>query len=187
MQSDMEELLVQVTRLRGRNRADCPDCRRFRAVSYNETAFYGHGIGCQFRGGVRTLKARLGIRRDWLPRDEYLRQVRARERTATAAAALYTAVKKRRLELLEDLRGLNQPAMTAHLAGPDHHVSWDALSHVYRELPKVRAELLLLDESLAAPLVRFLTASKDERASQVAEVLLAGGITNREGKFVAVS
>jgi hypothetical protein len=34
--------------------------------------------------------------------------------------------------------------------------------------------------------VRFLTASEEERASQIAEVVEAGGITSWEGQFVAI-
>jgi hypothetical protein len=187
-QYDVGALLEQAgAHIRGRNRADCPDCKRFRAVSYNQTAFYCHGIGCPFRGGIATLRKRLGLQHQWLARERYIQQQRARERADAAAAALYTAVKKRRLELLEDLRGLNRLTLTAHFAGPDHHVSWDALAYVHRQLPELCAELAILEESPAATLTRFLWASEEERASQIAEVLEAGGITNWERKFVAVS
>jgi len=88
--------------------------------------------------------------------------------------------------LLEQLSSLNRLATTAHFAGPSHYATWHVLDHVYRQLPELRVELVLLEESPAGALVRFFSCTEEERASQIAEVHEAGGISNWEGKFVAV-
>jgi hypothetical protein len=35
-------------------------------------------------------------------------------------------------------------------------------------------------------MIRFLTATEEQRAGQIGHVLLAGGVTNWEGKFVSI-
>jgi hypothetical protein len=178
LQSDIEELLAQLTRIRSHNRADCPDCKRFRAVSFDEAkrVYHCHGAGCAFSGGIATLRQRLGIRREWLPRSGYLRQQQERERAQVAAERLAAAVNRHRMELLTILRELNRREALARDAVPDHPAAWGALALVYRERPNVLAELAILENYRALELVRFFVANNGARQEAIARVIAAGGL-----------
>jgi hypothetical protein len=180
--------LLEMTgaRIRGRNRADCPDCKRPRAVSFNETAFCCHGIDCDFHGGIGTLRKRLGICPQWLPKREHIRQCRERERVHHAAERLCAAVKARRTELLQALHTLSRIEVGALRAGPEKPSVWDALAVVYRERPGTLAELAFLENANARGLVRFLAAAPEQRQAVVEAILLQGGMYDYAGKFVEV-
>ena len=113
---DSVALLLELNgaKLRGRNRADCPDCGGCRTVAYEELkgVFYCHHAGCTFRGGKGTLRRRLGLHREWLPREEFLQRERDRTRASTIAGKLYAAWKKQwsgQLDLLRALCDLERP------------------------------------------------------------------------------
>jgi hypothetical protein len=148
-------------RIRGRNRADCPECKRLRAVSFTDTAFCCHGLGCEFRGGAGTLRKRLGVEREWLPKAEYIRRIRERELASKAALTLYAVVRSRRMALLEDLHMLNQREAVAHDAGPDSESAWESFELVYRERPRIESELDFLETASAAELAEKLDVLKN--------------------------
>jgi hypothetical protein len=173
-------------RIRGRNRADCPECGRPRAVSFNESAFCCHGIDCNFRGGIGTLRERLGLRREWLPKPEYIRQCRNRERARDAAERLYAAAKARRFELYDKLQSLAQIEIGVHKAGLTNP-AWNGLALVYQQRPRLLAELTILENASAPDLVRFLIADETTRQVVIDRVMLAGGMRNAVGEFVGFS
>jgi len=157
-QHDLSELLTLAgSRIHGR-RADCPDCSGKRTVSIDEGRglFYCHHIGCGFSGGVGTLRKRLGIAREWIPRSEYLRQRQTQQRASEAAERLFYAVKARRLELQERLRELGRVELLAHEQGSDDPAAWDALAVVYAEQPMIEQGLDALEPAGVADAVRIL-------------------------------
>jgi hypothetical protein len=88
--------------------------------------------------------------------------------------------------LLSTLHELGRLETMVHNAGADHPATWGALALVYRDRPPILAELTILENCMAADLVRFFAASEAERSGQIGHVLLIGGVTNWEGKFVRV-
>jgi hypothetical protein len=127
-----------------------------------------------FKGGIFTLRKRLGLRREWLPRSQYLLRQRQRDRAGEAARALYRLVQKRRLELLENLRGLGSLELKAHKASAGHPATWGALALVYRERPATLAELVILENCWAPDLVRFFAVDDKTRQEAIGRVLAAG-------------
>jgi len=160
VQADIGALLEMAgARIRGRSRADCPQCKRPRAVSFNESAFCCHGIDCKFRGGIGTLRQRLGIERQWLPKAEYARACRERERVHDAAQRLHAAAASRRLELHDRLRILAGIEAGAHESGPPE-AAWSALALVYQERTVIEAELDRLESGNAATVFECLNTAK---------------------------
>ena len=156
----LADLLTRTgARIRGRGRADCPRCKRQRAVSFDEAraVYHCHGAGCDFSGGAGTLARELGLARR-VSRAEYREARENWERADRAARALYGRVQARRFDLLEHLRGLGRLELAAHRAGADHPATWDALALVYRESPVLLAELEILENRGAADVIRFLNA-----------------------------
>jgi len=159
METELLDLLEKTgARVHGR-RADCPSCKRRRSVSFDASrgVFCCHGIDCDFSGSLATLRQRLGIEREWLPRGEYIRQRRKRERGREAARRLYAVVQGRRLELLDELHHLGSLELKVHRAGPDHPATWDGLALVYRERSRVESELDFLETATARELVFHLS------------------------------
>lgn len=135
-------------RICSRGRADCPQCKRQRAVSFNESKGLYHcfGADCDFSGGLASLR-RLGIRQ-WLPRDEYIRQCQERERAERDRCRRYSLARRRWTESLDELHALNRLEQKAHDVGPDHPATWNALALVYREHREVEAALDYVDDIL---------------------------------------
>jgi hypothetical protein len=89
------------------------------------------------------------------------------------------------MELLGALHNTNRLEAVAHHAGPTE-AAWNGLDFVYRERAYLLAELVTLENCGAADLVRFFSASEEERADQIGHALLASGVTNWERKFVNI-
>jgi len=176
VEHSMAELLeMNGAPIRGRNRADCPECTRLRSVSFNETAFCCHGIDCEFHGGIGTLRKRLGIAREWLPKPEYIRRCRQRDQAHEAAERLCHLAKTRRFELYDELRTLNRIGAGAHHAGPTE-APWGALERVYAERPRLLAELTILENCSATELVHFLISDETTRQVAISRVIGWGGV-----------
>jgi hypothetical protein len=173
-------------RIRGRGRADCPDCKRFRSVSFKEIAFCCHGLGCEFRGGIGALKKRLGIRREWLSPKEYRELCRKREQVDEAARRLAAAVHAQRMELVELLQDLDRLEALAHDAGASES-RWESLALVYSQLARILAELAILESASAADLARFLCAGPEMRGRIIDGVIVRGGLCDSDGKFREVA
>ena len=131
------------------------------SVNADKALYHCFYAGCGFYGGLGTLRNRLGIRREWIPRDEWIRQLRERERMQGAALKLYEAAKVRRVALCDQLRSLNRAEALAHCSGPTE-ASWDALALVYHGRPVIEADLERLETGSANDVLRHLQVTKDE-------------------------
>jgi len=174
-------------RIRG-NRADCPRCKRQRAVSLDESRgiYHCHGAACDFSGGTVKLAREQGLAAR-LTGAEYRELLQQRGRADRAARSLYERVRVRRFELLGYLRALGDLDSTAHRLGPDNPETWNALSAVYAERPAVLAELTILENADAADLLRFLSAEPEVREQVIDGVLMRVGLTDTYGRFVEVA
>ena len=185
---DLADLLRRVgARIRGRDRADCPRCKRQRSIAFDESrgVYHCHGQACDFSGGAVKLARHLGFAKQLTPA-EYRRLRQERERADRAARALYKQAKARRFKILDELRSLNRVELGAHAAGIDHPATWRALSLVYGERPRMLAELAFLESAPAGELIRFLTASAETHGLVVDRVIADGGVQTFDGKWVEV-
>jgi len=168
IQLGFPELLARVGAIpprHGRGKWTCPDCQRpALSVNPDKGVFLCHHAGCDFRGGIGVLRQRLGIAREWLPKPEYIRQMRGRELADRAARALYGVVRARRFKLLDTLHNFNWLEFLAHDAGADNPETWESLALVYGERPLILAELAILENANAADLLQFLS---EDRATRV--------------------
>lgn len=184
----LAELLTRTgARIRGRNRADCPRCKRQRTVSFDESrgVYHCHGQGCDFSGGAVKLAREQGLARRLTPA-EYRELRQERQRADRAARALYERVKARRFELSDFLRTLNDMEATGQRLRPDNPQAWDALSTVYAERPAVLAELAILENAPAAKLLEFLSGDGETRERMIGRVLFQGGLYGAGKRFVEV-
>ncbi|HEY6272470.1 MAG TPA: hypothetical protein VIX19_10815 [Terriglobales bacterium] len=160
MSLDLLSLLEQAgARVRGR-RADCPSCKRRRAVSINpeEGVYCCHGLDCDFRGNSNLLARQLGISREWLPRREFLRRLRLERRADAMARYLYSRLQSRRFELLDEFRALDRLRHRAIAAGEGHGAFWDALAFIYQRQSVIEAELDALESASARQLIPLISA-----------------------------
>ena len=170
-------------RIRGRNRADCSKCKRFRAISFASETFFCHG--CGWKGNVITLAKAQGIHQR-LSRAEYRQLCEKRERAHDAALRLDYACAVRRLYLCELLRTMSQSEVAAHRAGPDCLEGWASMALVYGDRPGVLAELTIVENAAAADRVKFLLANEQTRQGVVSRVLEHGGFFPDAEKFIEV-
>ena len=184
----LDDLLVKAgARIRGRGRADCPRCKRRRAISFDESrgVYHCHGQECDFSGGAGKLARELGLART-LSRQERERLHRQYGRADRAARALYQRVRARGFDLLQRLRALGRSELAAHQAGADRPTTWERLARVYRERPQILTELTVLENCRAADLILILTAGPEPREWMVDAVLMAGGFYNSRAQFVEI-
>ena len=183
----MPELLERAgCTLRGRNRADCPRCGARRTVSYTEEVFCCHHAGCDFRGNTFQLARQLGLARRLSPAEARGLRER-RERAHTLAEGCARKLRARRQELYQAHRELLSIRTEVHdgwCCESANEAVWDALARVYTELPRVRAELLILETALVRDRLRFLNESTEVRRDVVDRVVAAGGSTGTRGKFI---
>lgn len=141
----------------GRGKWLCPECGRpDLSVNLEKQVFHCFHAGCSFAGGIGTLRQRLGIEREWLPKAEYIRQCRQRESIHDAALRLYQAVKARRFELLNEFHTLNRIEAGAHKAGPTQ-AAWGALALIYQQRPPVEQQLDRLESGSAGIVLECLS------------------------------
>jgi ribosomal protein L37AE/L43A len=185
-QYDLRALLeASGARIRGRNRADCPKCKRQRAVSFDESrgVYHCHEAGCNFSGGAGKLARELGLAQH-LTAAGYRELRQEREQADRAARALYERMKARRFELLEELYTLNQLELGVHETGPENPATWDVLAQVYAERPGILAELAFLENSPAGKVLQFLNAKPAQWQAVSEAILLQGDMCDYAGKFV---
>ena len=163
------------------NRHDCPKCGGYRTVTHTAECFYCHK--CQWKGNGVSLAKELGLH-ERLPRAEYVRQRKVRERAKSEARNFLAACRAARLRACDDLRELARLELLAHEAGPDHPSTWDALEMVYRQRPVLTAEAVLFSEGAIADRRKYLEADAEERQRTVSEILLNGGTRDDAGKFI---
>ena len=189
LQFAMGELLERAgAKLRGRGRADCPRCGGRRTLSYTSSLFKCHHAGCGFQGSSHNLAKELGLARPLsLAEREELQQrlLCARE----AAGQALGRVRSRRLELYEAHRSLLSILLSASerlKQNPEDERAWTALAYRGRELPKVRAELAMLESVPVGDRLALLNASNVDRERLVARMVIHGGVVDSNGKFVEV-
>ena len=189
IQYEVPELLVRAgATLRPHNRADCPRCGRRRAVSYTPELYFCHGVDCQFAGNDFLLASELGVLNP-LPPGEAKRQREARERARQAAQFLQERIRQRVSGLQKqhrDLLDLYFGALRRLKPNPQDEIGWTLLAYTYREIPLIRAELAILEESPIKERLAFLGGSKTQKEEAVAEVLMAGGLYNSGEMFVEI-
>jgi hypothetical protein len=175
-------------RIRRRGRADCPKCKRQRAVSFDETkgVYHCHGQGCDFSGGSAKLAHEQGLY-ERLTQGQYRELRRERERADRAARMLYERIKVRRFELLDRLQTLSGLESTAQGLGPENPETWDALNTVYAKRPVILAELAIIENVSAADLIAFLSANAGTRELVIDRVLSHGGLRDSHGRFVELA
>jgi hypothetical protein len=146
-----------------------------------------HGIECGFRGGIDTLRKRLGIKREWVPRVRYLRQRQDRERAERLARQFLSACQAERLKVYGKIDELNCFERAARELGPDCPGVWDALEIVCVERPRLMAAAILLAEAPISERRRWLEADVNERERIIDQILTAGGLYADAGRFVEVA
>jgi hypothetical protein len=186
VQEGIENLLVMSgVKLRGRNRADCPQCHHMRTIAYTSETFFCHEASCGWKGNRITLAKVLGLLQRTSPA-EYKRQRQVRERAHDLAERLYRQVRKRRFELLDELHVLNRLESCANDAGPDAESAWEKMSAVYSKRRPILAELVILENGRAADLIRFLAADPQTRAGWITEVINCGGLYDSGRRFIEI-
>ncbi len=175
--------------LRPRGRADCPRCHSRRTVSFTPQLFHCHHEGCEFHGNKFLLARELGLLKPLPPR-EAKRQREARERARKAAEYLQDRIRQRVFELRERHREV----LDIYFAGLrrlrrnlQDETGWTLLEHGHKELPGVRAQLAILEDSPVPQRVAFLDANPEERERLICEVVQAGGLYNDAHQFIEVA
>jgi hypothetical protein len=133
------------------NRHDCSKCGGRRTITHTAEVFYCHK--CTWTGNTITLAGELGLTREWLPRNEYIRRRQQRERADRLAHVFYNQARQQCFALLDELHAVNRLEGQAHQAGPDHPATWGALALVYSETAKIEAELDFLENASARDLL----------------------------------
>ena len=106
-----------------------------------------------------------------------------------AAGQALGRVRSRRLELYEAHRSLLSILLSASerlKQNPEDERAWTALAYRGRELPKVRAELAMLESVPVGDRLALLNASNVDRERLVARMVIHGGVVDSNGKFVEV-
>lgn len=184
LQPAIEELLERAgARPRG-NRHDCPKCGAQRTITHTPECFFCHH--CGWKGNARSLERELGIRREWLPKAEYIRQQKARQQAEGAAKAFLSQCRTERLRAFDALRELSRLEALAHDAGPESETAWNALALVYSQRPRLEATAALLCDGSIQDRRRWLEADAAERERIAGEIVLAGGMRDDAWKFVEV-
>jgi hypothetical protein len=122
-------------------------------VTHTAECFYCHK--CGWKGNAVTLQRELGIYRR-IPSTEYRELCVRRERAHEAAQRLYWAAHARQLELREELRELGRAELLAHDLRADAESTWEILSHVYTERPRMEADLDALESGDPAAVLASL-------------------------------
>jgi hypothetical protein len=182
---DLADLLQKAgARVRG-NRADCPRCSAARTVSYTAEVFYCHHAGCDFRGNAFTLARELGIARRLPPAEARTLRLE-RGRAEAAASTFLMRVRGARFGLGAlhiELLNLRDESHKRLKANPDDQATWEMLAYVYNELPRVRAELILLGEGMIEDRVAWFEAGEETRREMAGRILRLGGLPTFDGKW----
>ena len=157
-------------------RWDCPSCGKPGRVSVDlaRGLFQCWHAGCGFRGNAYKLARHLGLVRK-LSCQEALRLQSERRHAHVAAELAYQRIRARRMELYEARRSLGRirdGAGQALRRNPSDETAWSALAFVNDRLPKVQAELLLLETAPIGESLAFLEASQSERGRALDRAVL---------------
>jgi len=187
---DLETLLERAGAKPARygKRWDCPSCGKSGRISvdFRRGLFHCWHVGCDFHGNALKLARHLGLVRKLSSREA--RRLQSERRHAHLAAEIaYQRIKARRLELYEahqSLGRIRDGAAEALRRRPSDETAWSALAFVYAELPKVRAELLLLESAGIGERLAFLEASQGERRRALDRIICQGCILDSGGRVL---
>jgi hypothetical protein len=176
-------------KLVGRNRANCPECRSRRTISYTDRVYYCHHAGCKFQGNVSTLAKRLGL----LSRLSPARMAAERQAwhdARHAADYLLGKLKAEKVKLqtahVSLLNAQNSATQRLKFHREDS-ATWAALAFIFAELPLLRAALSIMEDAPIPQRLAFLDGSGDERKEMAEGVILAGGLFDSQGRFIEVT
>jgi hypothetical protein len=157
-------------------------------VSYTDELFCCHYAGCDFRGNAFTLACELGLVRKLSSAEARALRLE-RERAEAAASAFLVQVRGARFgldALYIDFLNLRDEASERLKANPNDETAWDALAHIYSELPRVRAELALLCEGTFGDRQAWLDADADKHREMIDRILRVGAVPTFDGKWIEV-
>lgn len=168
-------------------RWNCPSCGKPNHVSvdFGKGVYHCWHAGCDFHGSRFTLAKSLGFAS---PSNDQQRQYAKQRQSAQRAAEIeYARRMQRRQELYFDHRELLSMlyAESRRLqSGSGDEASWAALAIAYRQLSRVRAELLLLEDAPFAARRAFMRADRPQREAAIDQVVERGGLLSEYGKFL---
>ena len=172
----------------GRGKWGCPKHSGSPSVSVDldRGLFNCHHAGCDFHGNSFTLARGLGLARRLSPAEARALRLE-RERAEAAASAFLVRVRGARFGLMAlhvELLNLLDQAHERLKANCEDDAGWEALAHVYSELPRVRAELILVSEGTIEDRLAWLDADKETRHEMVNCILQVGGVPTCDGRFL---
>lgn len=183
---DLADLLRQVgARVHG-NRADCPCCRGRRTISRTDKVYFCHRCGA--KGNSFTLARELGLA-PRLSRAEAQAMRLERERAEAVANAFLARVRAARFGLTAlhiVLLNLRDEARERLEANHDDETAWEILACVCSELPRVRADLVVLSEGTVGDRLTWFKANEEIRRDMADRVLRVGGVPTFDGKWAEV-
>jgi hypothetical protein len=115
---------------------------------------------------------------------EYGRQRELSQQAAALSCAARNARRSQLYDSHQSLLSIQAGASKRLSEWPEDETAWSALAHVEQELPRVRAELLLLEDASFSERRAFMRASDGERNAAIDRILASGGLTNPSGQFV---
>ena len=188
-QYKVPELLTRAgATLQGRDRADCPRCGKRRTISHTEEVFNCHEATCDFKGNAVTLARELGLLKPLPPR-EAAELRRTRERARRAAEEVSYRLRERRLTLQEEHRQL----LDIYYGGQerlkrdrDPKIGQTLVAYAKKQLRKIRAELVLLEDGPLLEHIRYLDANEGKQEGMVCAVIGAGGVEDADERFIEV-
>jgi hypothetical protein len=171
--------------LRGRGRSDCVWCKGRRTISYSDEVFFCHRCGA--KGNRVTLARDIGLSTRKLSSTEsqdLLLKIKRAEEAARVFMERVRAARQLRANLHVSLLNLRDAALNCLRTSPENEQAWSRLAFVYNELPRVRAELLLLGEADISARYSWLKASEFDRKGMLEAIVLAGGVLDQGGRWV---
>jgi len=172
----------------GRGKWGCPKHSGSPSVSVDldRGLFKCHHAGCDLYGNSFTLARKLGLARRLSP--EAARALcLERERAEAAASAFLVRVRAARFGLTAlhvELLNLLDQAHERLKANCEDDAGWEALAYVHSELPRVRAELIMVSEGTIEDRLAWLNADEKTHHEMTDRVLQVGGVPTFDGKFV---
>jgi len=167
-------------------RADCPWCCGRRTISLTEKVYFCHRCGA--KGNSFTLARELGLARR-MSRAEAQNIRRERERAESVANAFLAQIGEARssLNALHDqLLHLRDQAHERLRADHDNEIGWETLAYICTELPRLRAELVLLSDGTVEDRLSWLEGTKERRREIADRILRAGGVSTFDDKWAEV-
>jgi len=172
--------------LRGRNRSDCAWCKGRRTISYTDEVYCCHRCGA--KGNSFTLARELGLA-PRLSRAEAQAMRLEKERAEAVANAFLARVRAARFGLTAlhmELLNLRDEAHERLKANHDDETAWEILACICSELPRVRAELILLSDGTVGDRVAWFEGNEERRREIADCILRVSRVPTFDGKWAEV-